>query len=336
MLTIPSLIERHIPYQSTSLVENTPYSLAMDQNASITFDKALIDYLDAMETNTEEVERPLEEIAEEDKVLMTAPRDGQESKGMYTRKPNVTWLRRSEYIGTEIRGVSNRKEGVENKFAMSAASAKKIVYDTLEGQLAGIENTFKPVSMDARHPQTNARVKKIIPILPDMRCWENTYTVGQFSAEPADEARMSKRRALVASGNYDPSKKPRLSELDATDRGILRPMVNPHDSDDTYLAWFLPDHESTKRLVGQKESMDDVDIDSPLTYNAVCDYEYKNDGGSGTKNLLITMHDDGEERALYNPIRSKMVVRKKRALSAKFKYLDQYEKPNILTVKYTN
>jgi hypothetical protein len=53
MLSIPSLIERHIPYQSTSLVEQTPYSLVMDQSAAIPFDKALVDYLDAMETNPE-------------------------------------------------------------------------------------------------------------------------------------------------------------------------------------------------------------------------------------------------------------------------------------------
>lgn len=54
MITVPSLIERHIPYQSTSLVEQTPYSLIMDQSASIPFDKALVDYLDAMESNPDE------------------------------------------------------------------------------------------------------------------------------------------------------------------------------------------------------------------------------------------------------------------------------------------
>lgn len=56
MLTIPSLVERHVPYESTSLVEQTPYSLIMDQSASIPFDKALVDYLDAIETNPEEGE----------------------------------------------------------------------------------------------------------------------------------------------------------------------------------------------------------------------------------------------------------------------------------------
>lgn len=54
MITIPSLAERHVPYQTTSLVEQTPYSLTMDQSAAIPFDKSIVDYLDAMASNPEE------------------------------------------------------------------------------------------------------------------------------------------------------------------------------------------------------------------------------------------------------------------------------------------
>ncbi|KAI8359068.1 RNA polymerase II-associated [Choanephora cucurbitarum] len=336
MITIPSLIERHVPYQSTSLVEQTPYSLVMDQSASIPFDKALVDYLDAMETNPEEVNEDIEEVAEEDRILLTEPKGDTSSTGFSARKHNVTWLRRSEYIAQETRGLANRREGVENKFAMSAAAARKRNYNTLEDQIAGVENTFKPLPSDLRHPQTKAKAKKIIPVLPDTESWENIYTIGQFSTEPADELRMAKRRAIESSPGFDASKRPRFSETDATDRGILRPMVNPHDPDDTYLVWFLPDSESTKRLVKQKEDPLGGLSEDVLTYHAVRDYEYKNDAGANSKYLLLTMHmDDIGERALYCPIRSKMVVRKKRAQSAQFSYLDDYEKPNVLTVTYT-
>lgn len=54
MLTIPSLVERHVPYQSTSLVEQTPYSLIMDQSAAIPFEKALVEYLDKVEGDLDE------------------------------------------------------------------------------------------------------------------------------------------------------------------------------------------------------------------------------------------------------------------------------------------
>ncbi|ORE10714.1 hypothetical protein BCV72DRAFT_285565 [Rhizopus microsporus var. microsporus] len=336
MLTIPSLIERHVPYQSNSLIEQTPYSLVMDQSAAIPFDKALVDYVDALETNPDEVLRLVDEVAEEDKILLTPPRDAQNGAGASSRKPNVTWLRRSEYIAHETRGAPSRKEGVENKFAMSGAAAKKRSYDTMKEQIAGIENTFKPLPSDLRHPQTKARAKKITPLLPDMACWENIYTVGQFSIEPADEARKAKRRALAATEN-EAKDRPRPSATDGTDRGILRPMVNPHDPTDTYLVWFLPDEASTTRLVQQKEDPLAGLSEDPLTYHAVCDYEYSNDSSSSTKHLLITMHNDPDgEKAVYCPIRSKMFLRKKRALSAKLKYLDDYEKPNVLTVTYTN
>ncbi|KAI8879001.1 hypothetical protein K501DRAFT_336371 [Backusella circina FSU 941] len=331
MLTIPSLMERHASYQTTSLVQQTPYSLTMDQSATIPFDKSVIDYLDAMETNADEVARPIEEVAEEDKILLTAPRDAQNA--MYTRKPNVTWLRRSEYIATETRS-SSRREGVENKFAMSAASVNKKSYNTVADQVAGIEKTFRPLEEEHLvHPQTKSRAKKITPILPDMKIWENIYTIGQFNSEPADEKRMGKRKR----DQQQQEKKPRYSQLDATDRGILRPMVNPHDPQDTYLVWFLPDGTGSKKLIAQKENYDSL-ANQTLNYNAVCDYVYKDEANSGSKYLLISKHDDefDGESALYCPIRSKMFVRKKRALSAQFKYLEDYEKPNVLSVSFTD
>jgi hypothetical protein len=189
----------------------------------------------------------VEEVAEEDKILLTAPRDAQ--NGMYTRKPNVAWLRRSEYIATETRS-SSRREGVENKFAMSAASVNKKSYATQADQVAGIDKTFTPLDENLVHPQTKSRAKKITPILPDMKIWENIYTIGQFNSEPADEKRLNKRKAM---DHEQGEKKPRYSQLDAADRGILRPMVNPHDPQDTYLVWFLPDGTGAKKLLSQKE-----------------------------------------------------------------------------------
>ncbi|KAI9486769.1 MAG: RNA polymerase II-associated [Benjaminiella poitrasii] len=333
MLSMPSLAERHIPYHSTSLVEQTPYSLIMDQSTAIPFDKAVIDYLDAMETNPEEVTRPIEEVAEEDKALLTAPRDTQGSAGSYARKPNVTWLRRSEYIAQEVRGAPNRKEGVENKFAMSAAAAKKHKYSTHEEQIAGIQNTFKQLPFDLQHPQTKAKAKKIMPLLPNMDCWENIYTVCQFSTDPADEKRLQKRKLNGKENDDDDSKRPRISEIDATDRGILRPMLNPDDPDDAYLAWFLPDEESSKKLTEQKLNPLQGLSEEPLTFHSVRDYEYKSNATSKFKYLMITMHDDDlGVRAAYCPIKGRMAIHKKRAPSARFK--QEEETDTTLKISY--
>jgi hypothetical protein len=75
-----------------------------------------------------------------------------------------------------------------------------------------------------------------------------------------------------------------------------------------------------------------------LTYNAVCDYVYKDEANSGSKYLLITNHEDdfdGQE-ALYCPIRSKMFVRKKRALvNVDVLYLDIHTK-SMLFIRAPN
>ncbi|KAI8987646.1 RNA polymerase II-associated [Mycotypha africana] len=346
MLTIPSLINRHVAYSSNNLVEKLPYPLIMDPGQTIPADQAIVDYLDAMETNPDDVNNAIAEVAEEDRILLTRPRDEQSktsngSSSLYThKKPNVTWLRRSEYISAahDTRSTPIRKEGVENKFAMSAAAAKKHSYNTRQAQIAGIENTFKrPEVENLRHPQTKAKAVKTTPLLPDMECWENIYTIGQFNTDPADEKRLQKRKAPEEEQSIEEqsNKRARWSERDATDRGILRPMVNPHDPEDTYLVWFLPDEDSTKRLVNQKEYPLDGLSEEPLTFHAVRDYEYQNDTGLNNKYLMIASHcDDLGEKATYSPIRSRMIVRKKRALSSRYKYLDDYEKPNILTVTY--
>ncbi|KAI7902304.1 RNA polymerase II-associated [Cokeromyces recurvatus] len=335
MLSIPSLVERHIPYHSTSLVEKTPYSLIMDQSTAIPFDKAVVDYLDAMETNPEEVTRPVEEVAEEDRALLTSPRDAQQGlAGSQVRKPNVTWLRRSEYIAQEVRNTPSRKEGVENKFAMSATTIKKHKYSTHEEQIAGIEKTFKQLPGDLQHPQTKAKAKKIMPLLPNMECWENIYTVCQFSTDPADERRLQKRKLNGIDQNQEnDSKRPRISETDATDRGILRPMLNPDDPDDAYLVWFLPDEESSKKLVEQKLNPLAESLDEPLTFHSIRDYEYKNNAASKFKYLMITMHDDDlGVRATYCPIKGKMSIHKKRAQSARFKH--EEDSTTTLKVSY--
>ena len=54
LLTIPSLQERHAEYQSLSLEDKIPFPLQVDQSFSIPFDRSLVEYLDAMETNPEE------------------------------------------------------------------------------------------------------------------------------------------------------------------------------------------------------------------------------------------------------------------------------------------
>lgn len=137
-------------------------------------------------------------------------------------------------------------------------------YSTREKRVAAVENTFKvPDLEEIRHPRSGKKAKRIFPMLPDTYCRDNVYTVTTFQLDPADVQRMKKRKLKqqqqeeeddIFGDSQETAKRQKLrpSALDATDRGILRPVSNPEDEDDQYLIWFLPDEEGTKRLVEQK------------------------------------------------------------------------------------
>ncbi|KAI8099410.1 RNA polymerase II-associated [Halteromyces radiatus] len=326
LLTSQPLVARNAQYTTNSLIEQTPHLLNLDSSSGIPFDKLLVDYLDMMETNPDVV-RMNANVSDVDKLLMTPPRDEKELNKQ-GRKPNVTWLRRSEYIASTER--KQKQANVpEIRSKLSQQDMEAHTYRTHQSQMEGVDATFIRHDLTTlRHPRTKKRAKKLTPILPDMTCWENVYTIGQFPSDPADNHRLNKRQRLDAS-----SKQP--SELDAADRGILRPISNPHDPNDSYLIWFLPDEDSSNVLKQQKTDPQQV-LDKPLNFEAVRDYTYRNDNAPGHQNLLLVLQHDEQQQPvmLYSLVKSKLVAQKKRALAPQYRYMNDYEKPNVLSVTY--
>ncbi|KAI8339394.1 RNA polymerase II-associated [Chlamydoabsidia padenii] len=333
LLATESLAERNVKYTTNSLIEQTPHLLTLDSSSSIPFDKLLVDYLDMMETNPD-VTRVNPIVAEEDKLLMTPPRDEKELGKQQGRQPNVTWLRRSEYIASGERKtkLSSSSSSTEIRSKLTQQDLEAHTYRTYASQIAGVESTFASHDLNTlRHPRTKRRAKTLTPILPDMKCWETVYTIGQFPADPADNHRLNKRKRQDTTSSS--SKQP--SELDAADRGILRPISNPHDANDSYLIWFLPDDTSASILKRQKTDVQNV-LDQHLNFEAVRDYTYRNDNAPGHQNLLLTLAYDDHQRPVmhYNLVKSKLVAQKKRALARGYRNMDDYEKPNVLSVTY--
>jgi uncharacterized protein YeeX (DUF496 family) len=72
-----------------------------------------------------------------------------------------------------------------------------------------------------------------------------------------------------------------------------------------------------------------------LRFDAVRDYTYKNDNAPESQHLLLALKSDaGENQANYTIIRSKMIAKKKRALSKRYQYEEDYEKPGVLSIRY--
>ncbi|KAI9493333.1 RNA polymerase II-associated [Zychaea mexicana] len=349
LLTMPSLQERHAEYQSLDFEDKIPFPLQIDQSYSIPFDRSLVEYLDAMETNPEEITRAGEEIAEEDRILLTPPTDEQQSNRIkMERRPNVSWLRRVDTLGLPKPTQPRKKDAVAAAAAAAAAShnTKRPLHYTWEECQTKLLAGFQPPDVEAlRHPRTKCKAKRVVPVLPNYKCDNAIYTIVNFGADPADEKRLAKRRLQSkddADSEREGIKRLRSSAKDATDRGILRPITNPHDPDDSYLIWFLPDKEGTARLVQEKANVQEMVSDAestvgeePITFESVREYLYNHDNEQ--QYMLLRFVDDGESsRGEFNVVKSRMTASKKRAVSKQYqyRYLEEYEKPNILNVTY--
>lgn len=258
---MPSIAQRHVKYETTSLIENTQYPLLIDdEEMGMPIDSALIQYLSETDGDRDGLYyhylrfaivlfplshliiirlpvRAIQNIREEDKALMVPPRDDVPTTTTGgTRRPLVTWLRRSEYIQADSRTATGKTETIESNFAYSGRTAPQRSYETREEQLDAIERTFEPPTHYQHPRKKHLKVKATYPIFPDASVEDNVYTIAQFTAKPSTDDRQLDQ-----------------SQDDNTDRGIFRPISNPHDPSDSYLIWFLPDQASTKRLKRKAE-----------------------------------------------------------------------------------
>jgi RNA polymerase II-associated factor 1 len=271
LIAMPSVAQRHVKYETTSLVENTQYPLLIDdEEMGMPIDSALIQFLSETDgdrdgewhvlTNSSNqllrylphiLVRATPNVRAEDQALMVPAReDASNLTAGGTRRPLVTWLRRSEYIQADSRTSTTKTETIEANFAYSARTAPQRTYETREDQLEGIERTFE-LPAQIQHPRKkHLKVKATYPIFPDSKLEDNVYTIAQFTANPSADDRQIQQQPD-----------------DNTDRGIFRPISNPHDPSDSYLIWFLPDEQSTRRLKRKKENAEES-LGSEVSSNA--------------------------------------------------------------------
>ena len=174
------------------------------------------------------------------------------------RRPNVSWLRTVDTPGllTPAKPVQPKRRKEPQQFNKRTVS---YTWNDCQNKLL---MDFRAADIESlRHPRTNCKAKRVVPVIPNVNCSNTIYTIANFGADPADEKRLAKRKQEDTDADeYRPEgvKRLRPSAKDATDRGILRPITNPHDSNDSYLIWFLPDKEGVTRLVQEKANAQDL------------------------------------------------------------------------------
>ncbi|RUS23099.1 Paf1-domain-containing protein [Endogone sp. FLAS-F59071] len=106
LIATPPLTARFVKYESTSLIEKTPYALAVDQDLGMPIDVATVQYLERLELGGGQDDQAVQAISPEDRELFVEPPEdplhaGTGLKRSKAPRPIVTWLRRSEYISSE-------------------------------------------------------------------------------------------------------------------------------------------------------------------------------------------------------------------------------------------
>ncbi|KAI9312616.1 RNA polymerase II-associated [Dichotomocladium elegans] len=331
LLTLPALPDYNVQHQETAL-DYYPLPLHVDSKFGVQIDQPIAEYLIMMDLQPDQLLQATEEIAEEDKVFLAQPPLESDANGKNSsRRPNQNWLRRIDTLSQTF--TATDKKPAKQKTQYSGSHKPQ---HSFEERLEIVQEGFNPPDVNQLvHPRTKAKAKRIIPLVPDRTCEDTIYTIGQFVADPADEKRLGKRTAGEVYGLDDAEglEELRPSARDATDRGIMRPITNPHDPNDSYLIWFLPDKEGTQKLVHQKKNaiigIQEPPSDEPITFESVREYLYSHDNTQSL--MMIAPRDDA---AHYTIVKSRMTVTKKRAVSKAMRYLENYEKPNILNVTY--
>ncbi|KAF9105614.1 hypothetical protein BGX27_009547 [Mortierella sp. AM989] len=338
LLALPSSTERCIKFQSTGLNESTATEMILDNQWAIPIDLVEMreNYFGEGRQHHENGTLVNGALNQVDEMLLTVPikaapgsvaaaniGNGAGSTGLTipnkNRLPVVSWLRRTEYISSETPTGAG-------KGAYKETTKKKSVFvdKSREGQIAAIEKTFQRFSKTSseekflaglKHP-TNPGLTAVesLPVFPDFSIWGNDYTLVTFDVDPE----MTNDRA---SKNRDEGNKAQRSS-----NALIKPMHNANDPE-TWLAYYLPDTETAKEINHRKRARaqlaasglnaDDEDEDTKETSFALQrDYTYTTIPCDSLSQLVFTFRDQLETKqraAFYNPMQSKLMLRKKRA-----------------------
>ncbi|TPP65836.1 RNA polymerase II-associated factor 1 [Fasciola gigantica] len=212
---------------------------------------------------------------------------------------SVSWLRRTEYISTELYNRWNKSEKVESKLGYSVKRHlnEEIVYRDRESQINAIEATFKaarkPVTKHYSKP--NVHAVEVLPVLPDFALWR--YPCAQVIFDD------------------DPSRKNKSSaeQKEEVNQAMIRGMVD--ESGDHFVAYFLPT-ESTKQLRRL-----DAENRIPYTENAAYEYELAREYNWNVKNKTMANYEENyffvfrKDGVFYNELETRVRLSKRRKVN---------------------
>lgn len=257
-----------------------------------------------------------------DETSLHAQANGSSYASATPSTPQVSWLRKTEYIS---------KEGVNRApISHDLIRANEHTVDVSHaGQIKDIEASFEASGekfdlSSLKHPnKPNVTAVESYEVLPDIEIWANEYDLFRFSERPGE------RPADVPD-----------SRLDCA---ILRPMESDGDH---FLAYYLPKEDETADTFKQKRK-DGEEVEETV-FSFVRDYETVKIEQEVPNEFMLVL-DDGEEDplvaddskrtrgkgAFYKGLERKIVLKKKRVNQwDAVQYTDKWDAINLTLVPF--
>ncbi|CAH8641818.1 unnamed protein product [Heterobilharzia americana] len=288
-LAFPLEPSRFLQYVATSLERNYKHELLTETDVGVEVD--LIDP-DIFRIDRRATLHPDDERLLEDEAPSVNARKSRHQK-------SVSWLRKTEYISTELYNRWNKSEKVESRLGYNVKRHlnEEIVYRDRESQINAIEETFraarKPIHKHYSKP--NVHAVEVLPVLPDFTLWRYPCAQVIFDDDPSRKSKTTSEQKEEVS------------------QAMIRGMVD--ESGDHFVAFFLPT-EQTKQL-----RRFDTENQMPFTEGAAYEYELTREYNWNVKNKTMANYEENyffcfrKDGVYYNELETRVRLSKRRKLN---------------------
>nr|VZI05913.1 unnamed protein product [Spirometra erinaceieuropaei] len=288
-LTYPFESSRFVQYAATSLERNHKHELLCEADVGVDVD--LIDPDVFKADNSASLHPDDERLLEDDDPAALNARKSRHQR-------SVSWLRKTEYLSTELYNKYNKAEKVETKLGHNTKRrfTEDIVYRDRESQIHAIEETFeavrKPIKKHYSKPGVTA--VEVLPVLPDFNLWRYPCAQVIFDDDPARK-------------NQSTS-----DQKEEVNQAMIRGMVDK--TGDHFVAYFLPTDE-TRQLRRQ-----DAQNQTAFTEGASYEYELAREYNWNVKNKTMANYEENyffvfrNDGVYYNELETRVRLSKRRKL----------------------
>ncbi|CAG0883333.1 unnamed protein product [Darwinula stevensoni] len=280
---------RFVSYNATSLERSYKWEVLTEPDLGVSID--LIN-LEAYEPQPDAQLDPADErLLEEDAHAQ------QDSKRSRHHAKSVSWLRRTEYISTELtRFQPQTIDKVEAKVGYNIKKMYKEenLYMDKESQMKAIDKTFDDAKKPIKEHYSKPGVVpvEILPVLPDFQLWKYPWAQVIFDSDPA------------------PSGHPSMLQQEEMSQAMIRGVMD--ESGEQFVAYFLPTEDTLeKRRKDFQEGVEYKD-DEEYEYRMAREYNWnvKNKASGGyEENHFFISRPDG---MYYNTLETRVRLTKRR------------------------